>query len=682
MTESSSLSAFPSEQNRVTEIVAALFGLAYALILLPPWIPAFLTSAEFRDPSWRYMLHEGFVQQLEFGRDIIFTYGPFGFLTTRMYHPETYNLMLWVWIGLSLLFFAVTWKMARRHCRSPWMALLVTVIAVRVAFVEAMIFLFAFLILLPAWRLAEDVRRRKKGAIPKSRTDQVLFTLLLLTVGLLPLTKYTFVPATAFVIAVLAVIDAWQKKIPLHSITVAAGTLGVWLLSGQPAAGIAAYISAGFEVAHKYTDAMTNWETDPFDKGLVIIAAALIPVVPLVCRHRVQHQHPLKSPVYPFMMFTLLFLVFKFTCVGFHAHKLPIYFGSAFLIALFSMLATCGHIDIRNRWHAGTTAVTGLLFTFVLGASYTRFIETDHSVAALLALGNPQNPAALRSWIRNDPWMQAEHESNFDEIRRMHPLPNLNGTIDVVPDKLAMAIADEGARFVPRPLLHTYATHSPWLAEQNAAHYRSPDGPDNVLFRVNPLIGRFPTLNDGRLWLELFRSFDVREDLGTDLLLCRRPVERNLHTEPLQTVTAAWRKPISVPSMDGMIWCRVRMEPTTIGRLAAFGYKLPEIWMDVREIGSESVTTYRFTTQSGASGFLLSPVMHRKEDLAAILNSPNSRPLPTDLSDARLESICFHTSDTAAEHFYSETFTVEFERIHINDTASVAHEKPPRSTRR
>ena len=178
----------PPSSNRVAFIPAFAAGLIYALICIPPWVPTFLTGAEYRDPSWRYMLHEGFVRNLEFGRDIIFTYGPWGFLTTRMYHPETYSLMLAVWVGIAVLFHVFTWKLARQYCSSPWAALLICVIAVRVVFVEALICLFAFVVMLLAHRLAAAVNVAEHSSVPSSgrvtwTVQTVLTGLLLLTVG-------------------------------------------------------------------------------------------------------------------------------------------------------------------------------------------------------------------------------------------------------------------------------------------------------------------------------------------------------------------------------------------------------------------------------------------------------------------------------------------------------------------
>ena len=443
-----------------------------------------------------------------------------------------------------------------------------------------------------------------------------------------------------------------------------------WMVSGQPFAGIVDYLTAGFEVAVHYVDAMTNWESEVFDMAAVLCAAATILLIPLSSYVRVRGEGLLQSVVYPMTFATLLFLIFKATLIGFHGHKLPIYFGSLFLIALYSMLATQGRPDYGQRRHRISVAVTGGLFVVVLVSAYVRYVETDHSPAALVALGNPQHPAAAASWLAGDNWMQQRYQECFDEIRRRHRLPKIDGTIDVVPDKLAMAIANDQAEFRPRPVMHSYSTYSAWLADQNAAHYRS-RGPDFVLFRVNPILERFPTLNDGKLWLELIRGYDVRDSVNSDLLLCRRGSERHVELRPVATVRTAWNQWVELPeSVFGPIWCRVKVSQTPAGKLAAFAYKLPELRLDVMR--RDVTDSYRFTSGSGESGFLLSPVLSNRKQLAALLTATTPVFETEELTKARVDGIRFRTSEVSESYFHEQVISVTFEEVLISDDSRLA----------
>jgi len=47
------------------------------------------------DDSWMQMLHLAFAERLQFGRDIVFSFGPWGFLYGG-YHPATYSISVFV----------------------------------------------------------------------------------------------------------------------------------------------------------------------------------------------------------------------------------------------------------------------------------------------------------------------------------------------------------------------------------------------------------------------------------------------------------------------------------------------------------------------------------------------------------------------------------------------------------
>ena len=63
------------------------------------------------DNAWSQALHVAFSQHWQFGRDIVFTYGPWGFLA-RGYYPPTYPVSVIAWIILSLIFLCAGWRLA------------------------------------------------------------------------------------------------------------------------------------------------------------------------------------------------------------------------------------------------------------------------------------------------------------------------------------------------------------------------------------------------------------------------------------------------------------------------------------------------------------------------------------------------------------------------------------------
>lgn len=63
------------------------------------------------DFSWAQALHMAFDRHLQFGRDIVFGYGPWGFLGGG-YYPPTHLVSVIAWIMLSLVFWRAGWQLA------------------------------------------------------------------------------------------------------------------------------------------------------------------------------------------------------------------------------------------------------------------------------------------------------------------------------------------------------------------------------------------------------------------------------------------------------------------------------------------------------------------------------------------------------------------------------------------
>src|SRR5262245_60787656 len=77
------------------------------------------------DPSWQLGLNQAIAQGLVYGRDIVFTLGPYASVYTELYHPATDALMLWatLYLGIS---FGVVLTLVTRTCR--WHLLLAVLV--------------------------------------------------------------------------------------------------------------------------------------------------------------------------------------------------------------------------------------------------------------------------------------------------------------------------------------------------------------------------------------------------------------------------------------------------------------------------------------------------------------------------------------------------------------------------
>src|ERR1017187_8160643 len=73
------------------------------------------------EDSYLQFLHSAFVERLQFGRDVVFPSGPWGFLYGG-YPPATHLTSVTVWLGLSVVFWWSGWRVAHHFTRNELVA--------------------------------------------------------------------------------------------------------------------------------------------------------------------------------------------------------------------------------------------------------------------------------------------------------------------------------------------------------------------------------------------------------------------------------------------------------------------------------------------------------------------------------------------------------------------------------
>ena len=94
-------------------------GREHALICLLP-IRALASPPSHHgeiEDSFIQFLHTAFLERLQFGRDFVFNFGPWGFLYGG-YHPATHLISVIAWLGFALVFWWTGWRVARHFSRN------------------------------------------------------------------------------------------------------------------------------------------------------------------------------------------------------------------------------------------------------------------------------------------------------------------------------------------------------------------------------------------------------------------------------------------------------------------------------------------------------------------------------------------------------------------------------------
>jgi hypothetical protein len=186
-------------------------------------------------------------------------------------------------------------------------------------------------------------------------------------------------------------------------------------------------------------------------------------------------------------------------------------------------------------------------------------------------------------------WTPREHgtlreayEAFLARVRNETPLPPMTGTTDAYPWNKALVLAC-GLPLRSRPVIQSYCAFSPELAELNAAFLRGGHGAENIVFQLNTVDDRYPSLDDGRSWPELLTQYDLRDAEDSFLLLTRSSSPREFHLTPIRELSLAFRERLDLPATnDGPIWAEIEIPRTLRGSIMAALYKPPELWFHIK----------------------------------------------------------------------------------------------------
>jgi hypothetical protein len=556
------------------------------------------------EASWNEVLVYAAGRGWQFGRDIVFTYGPWGFLST-VNHLGALNADLRLaWeIGGKLIIAAGLVAATRRQ---P--------LAHQIVFISACIwcgwiFQNSFYPIVICMAVVDVLLRG----------EERLWAHLACVVALAFLAqfKFTNLVMAASGVGVAAALHLWTGR-RRAALAIAAGFclsfLLWWEAAGQNLENIVPYLGTSLEVAGGYAGAMGVDESRPvFLAGLALVILWTLFIWDLA-RRKVDRSRSAAAAVF-LGIYAIITWKYGFTRADGHTN----YF---FLVTLLLSIGLPASLMPERRlhwfWMAGIVGLIG----FEINVPGILLDCGGRSIGTIQ--GNARSLARFRSFP--DMWGR-----EMDEAVGTDYLPATNravgsAAVDVVSWDQGVVLVN-GLTYAPRPVFQSYIAYTPGLEALNLAFYRSGLAPAFVLWRQETVDSRFPTSDDAQLVPEMRRAYEVQLKEGGYVLLKR---VREMPLQPLRRVLLAERKAnlgdvIPVPESGGSpVWMQAGLVLTAMGRVRALAYRPPQIWMKVRDTaGKES--TWRIVPAVAADGFLLAPFIEMTSDFAAFMSDGKLR---------------------------------------------------------
>lgn len=568
------------------------------------------------DPSWNVILEYAAAHNFQFGRDIVFTYGPLGFLNTSFSQGLLVPQRILIAIAWGVI---VAWSATGLARQIPGM--------MKFAFLIWFLVFFPGTIDQPPFLVMAYCCMILTGDVDKQKGAAATF---LIVLALLSLIKFTFFMAATVGIAICIILQICKRNVKTAAIiAMFFGTifLALWLATGQQLVNLGPWIKGSLEISSGYTEAMSV-----LPKMNVLVACAAAGALFLVALLVIARTAQLSMSLVGTLLTTTLFVFLTWKLSFVRADVWHVYNYIFFLPAAFAFLLT-GTMQNSMSGTARRTVATLYLGVIILSALAAEFQEPGIIRAKFMNWpGVVWKNANMILKLRTGDWqsffaaMQSKPQMTPDSDLPIAREIIGKAPVDVL-NYMQAAVFANNLTYHPRPVVQGYSAFTPYLQNLNLSFLRSEQRPPYLLFKMETIDGRFPTLDDATGLLYILNNYLPAARAGNFLVMNRtagKPADVSMKLVHEQTLRFGERLDLK-PWNGKPLVMQVTMQPTLPGRAVKFFYQAPELFL-IAYKGIQG-KRYRFIPAMAESGFLVSPLLETNEQVLELLaQEPGSRP--------------------------------------------------------
>lgn len=591
------------------------------LLLILAAADAFIPFAPFMpeaglDPSWIYAMNQAVSQGLSFGRDVVFTFGPYASIFTKTYDPATAVRMIAGSAYLAAVYIGCV-HFASRNAYTRTGAALGLIVTLLLSGSDSLLLCLPLLVGVATFTLA-----REPGS---SRWRFILIAIAFSALGLLPLVKGSLLPLCGLVVMLCCTYMLSRRQVLLAvlcAVSPIVTMLLLWLCAGERLSALMDYLASMKLMVSGFSEAMAV--SGPVRELLLFIVPSLLMLAALVA------QRTLARPDKLFLLalyVAFLFISFKAGFVRQDIHVRIALCNLLVCLALLFLVVPPGQFSSRKL------LVALLASTALSGGYLTDRALRDPKPAHAGATSNPLTPRVLAYDTR--PWLV-----QFETTKKRLSLPcaamEIQGSVDIYSFEQTCFLA-RGLSWNPRPVLQSYAAYMPDLAQRNEAHLRGAGAPERLVFKLQTIDNRLPAMDDGLSLPAMLDNYALARADGSWMLLTKKQETRlSSRYEQLGSLTASLGQEVKVPT-SLPLYAEISVRPTLLGKLVALIYKPPTLTLRVTLANGETISR-RVNSNMMITGFFLSPWLETNDDVAMLFEGKAEPSQRQAVKSARIDS--------------------------------------------
>ncbi len=554
------------------------------------------------DPSWETALEYATAHHWQFGTQIVFTFGPLGFLAA----PASLAHLVGARIAFAFFWSALVALMATAFARRlpGWIR-------------------YAFLAWLIVFALSEGLDQTAfwvmaTGTIsllvdnPRERWQAPVIVFAFIVLSFI---KASFLTAAFASLALVVICWMWQRKIwraIVLALAAPAGLAACWMALGQSPAHLFPWIRHALELESGYSAAMNLTPKTPVLcaalAGLALFAGALIATLLWA-----QRSLLVGGIIITLAQYTFLAWKEGFTRSG-DWHVFVFLWYLPLGLAWFLVKDLPISPPASRRWMLDSAFAAGMAVSVVaahfqipgfawrqIAGWPQRLTHNAHAIFATVSGHSDGLYADCRN-ARNSRMLLLDHAQ--DVIG--------NESVDVMNYLLLGAVAN-GLNYQPRPVIQGFVAYTPALQNLNAEYFRDPRRPHFVMLCQEATDGRFPTLEDSAALNYVLNNYVPVGRDGRFVILHQQTAEppafQLVHKQSLRFGEKLDLRPWT----RGPLFMSVGIIPNLSGRAGTFLYQLPPLFIRVSRNQEEE--RYRLVPSMAEQPFLVNPLLNSNYDV-------------------------------------------------------------------
>lgn len=532
-----------------------------ALIVGLAWIVQPVAPTPGLDPGWITGLTLARELGLSHGEEVVFTYGPNGWLAYPLSIDSTgaWGHLVFSSLVLGLSTFVVLYAASLRY--EPLVAVgaaYAVMAATPFPLKSEMVMIASFVVAMLT--LQKLVPERLASWVPPA---------IAAAGGLQVTVKFGTGLITVGIALGVAVLGAEQARAAISRLLLAVAIattvlVAAWALSGSPLGSLASYLGHSMEVSTGYVEMGTDsasvlWE--------YFVAAGLVfALVVLVVKHSAREQSLLSRLGWQGLLAGMVWHMFRYGFIRHDRHWL----------AFLWLMAICGLV-VRWRPEAGRrplifSAVSILMISVGMNIPITNLLDpSDNLRAAAFDVQLAVSPSARGEMI------DQRRQNAVNEYRVPEELLATVGDRSIHLDTVQTTLAwTYDLNWHPAPIFQPFVAYSPSLDRLNAEAIRAGTGPELILRRDESAIdGRYRIFDSPEYTYAMFCNFSSVLTAETWQLL-ERTANRCGEPRSVATVNAAAGEPVAVPdptTPDAAIFARIDVSRSWFTPVRSFLFK-------------------------------------------------------------------------------------------------------------